>query len=104
MILAIDIWLLPAIAAASASYLVSLAWEKVRPATAPRFLTEGFLSGLSFVMGGICAFYRESRYERSPEGNVITMFVAGAVTTYLWILIRHISGARKPPPDGRREG
>ncbi len=99
MILDLDLWLLPAIAAASSSYLVSLAWERVRPSTAPTRWIEGFLAILSFVMGGICALYRDTRYNSSPEANVIIMFVAGATTTYSWLLLRLAPGIRKTPPD-----
>jgi hypothetical protein len=98
MILALDLWLLPAIAAASSSYLVSLAWERIRPATAPTAWIEGFLALLSFMMGGICAYYRGSIHDSTLEANVIIMFVAGATTTYSWLLLRQAPGVRKTPP------
>ncbi len=88
MFLAIDIWLLPAIAAASSSYLVSLVWERVRPPTAPNGLVSAVLSGLSFLMGGISSYYRYSLFEPSLENNVIIMFAAGAIATYVWLALR----------------
>ena len=45
MIFSIDIWLLPAIAASSSSYLVCLIWERIKNSTAPDGLLEGFLAG-----------------------------------------------------------
>jgi riboflavin transporter FmnP len=88
MILAVDIWLLPAIAAGSSSYLVSLIWEKLRSATAPTGYLAAFLASLSFIMGAICAYYRDSVYSRSHENNIIVMFLVGATTTYIWLLLR----------------
>ena len=88
MIFSIDTWLLPAIASGSSSYLVSLAWEKFRAATAPTGWMAGFLAALSFIMGAICAQYRHALFEPSLENNVITMFVVGASTTYFWLLLR----------------
>jgi len=88
MIFSIDIWLLPAIAASSSSYLVCLVWERVRSRTAPDGPLAGFLAGLSFLMGAICASYRHTVYTPTLENNVIVMFVAGASTTYLWLLLR----------------
>ncbi len=88
MFLSLDIWLLPAIAAASSSYLVSLVWERVRPPTAPNGLVSALLSALSFLMGGISSYYRYSLFEPSLENNVIIMFAAGAITTYVWLAIR----------------
>jgi hypothetical protein len=88
MIFSMDIWLLPAIAAASSSYLVCLAWERIKKSTAPNGLLAAFLAGLSFLMGTICAWYRYGLYAPSLEGSVITMFVVGASTTYLWLLLR----------------
>lgn len=90
MIFALDIWLLPAIAAGSSSYLVSLLWERFRNATAPSGIMAGFLAALSFVMGAISAYYRAAKFSPSLESNVIIMFVAGASTTYLWLLLRHL--------------
>jgi hypothetical protein len=49
----------------------------------------GFLSALSFVMGAISSYYRAGFYSPSLENNIIVMFVAGATTTYLWLLLRH---------------
>jgi glucan phosphoethanolaminetransferase (alkaline phosphatase superfamily) len=88
MIFSIDIWLLPAIAASSSSYLVCLAWERIKNSTAPDGLLEGFLASLSFLMGAICAYYRYRLYSQSLENNVIIMFAVGASTTYLWLLLR----------------
>ena len=88
VILAVDIWLLPAVAASSASYLVVLAWERIRPATAPPGAIAALLAGLSFVMGAFSAFYRERESGVSPENNIIVMFVAGAAATYTWLLFR----------------
>jgi len=89
MILGLDIWLLPAIAAGSSSYLVSILWERFRNATAPSGAMAGFLSALSFVMGAISSYYRAGFYSPGLENNIIVMFVAGATTTYLWLLLRH---------------
>ena len=88
MIFSLDVWLLPAIAASSSSYLVSLVWERLRTATAPTGLMAGFLAGLSFLMGAICAYYRDAVFAPTLESNVIIMFVVGASTTYLWLLLR----------------
>jgi len=88
MIFSVDAWLLPAIAASSSSYLVCLAWERIRNRTAPNGLLSGFLAGLSFLMGAICAYYRYKLYGPSLESNVIVMFVVGATTTYFWLLLR----------------
>ncbi len=88
MFLSLDIWLLPAIAAASSSYLVSLIWERIRPPTAPNGLVSALLSGLSFVMGGISSYYRYQVFQPSLESNVIIMFAAGAIATYVWLSIR----------------
>ena len=88
MIFSLDIWLLPAIAAASSSYLVSLGWERFRNSTAPTRLTSAFLAALSFIMGAISSYYRSAVFDPRPENNVIVMFVAGASTTYLWLRLR----------------
>ena len=88
MILAVDIWFLPAVAAGSASYLVSLGWERWSRDTAPSPLTEAFLASLSFVMGALSGWYRGTILRAGPENNVIVMFIAGATTTYLWLLFR----------------
>ena len=88
MIFSLDIWLLPAIAAGSSSYLVCLAWERFRNHTAPDGLLSALLAGLSFLMGAICTYYRHTVFAPSLENNVITMFVAGATTTYFWLLLR----------------
>ena len=96
MIFSLDTWLLPAIAASSSSYLVCLAWEKLRTTTAPSGLMEIFLAALSFIMGGICASYRHTLFAPSLENNVIIMFLVGASTTYVWLLLRkHLPGFRK---------
>lgn len=88
MFLSLDIWLLPAIAAASSSYLVSLIWERVRPPTAPNGLVSALLSGLSFLMGGISSYYRYAVFAPTLENNVIIMFAAGAIATYVWLALR----------------
>jgi hypothetical protein len=99
MILALDEWLLPAVAASSASYLVALAWERIRPLTAPSGLVAAFLASLSFVMGAFSAWYRVRWVGVTPENNVIVMFLAGAAATYIWLLLRRFM----PFPPGRRE-
>lgn len=88
MVLSVEIWLLPAIAAGSASYLVSLAWEKFKRSSAPSGYVAGFLVCMSFLMGAICAYYRHRQYEPSLDSNIIIMYVAGATATYLWLLLR----------------
>ena len=88
MILLLDVWLFPAIAACSASYLVVLAWERVRPQTAPAGPVAAFLAILSFLMGAVCAWYRVRYHGATPENNVIVMFLTGAATTYAWLLLR----------------
>ncbi len=88
VILSIDIWLLPAIAAGSSSYLVCLLWERFRASTAPSGFLAGLLSFLSFIMGGASAHYRATLYERSLNNNIIVMFVVGASTTYFYLLMR----------------
>lgn len=88
MILSLDVWLLPAIAAASSSYLVVLIWERVRPSTAPGGLLSALLSALSFLMGGISAYYRYSVWAPSLENNIIIMFAAGAIATFAWLILR----------------
>ena len=96
MILSIDTWLLPAIAAASSSYLVCLAWERFRNHSAPTGLMEALLAALSFLMGAICAYYRQTLFSLSLENNVIVMFVVGATSTYFWLLIRkYLPGYKK---------
>jgi hypothetical protein len=98
MILSLDTWLLPAIAASSSSYLVCLLWERFRRSTAPSRRLAAFLAVLSFLMGAICAFYRHRLFAPSLENNVIIMFGVGASTTYLWLLLR-----RYLPGFGRRD-
>jgi hypothetical protein len=88
MVLSLDIWLLPAIAAGSASYLVSLLWERFRKSTAPGGMLAAYLAVLSFIMGAVCAYYRYTVFEPSLENNVIVMFIAGASTTFFWLLLR----------------
>ena len=88
MIFSINTWLLPAIAASSSSYLVCLVWERIKISTAPSGMLSAFLAGLSFLMGGISAYYRHTLYAPSLENNVIIMFVVGASTTYFWLLLR----------------
>jgi len=98
MFLSVDTWLLPAIAAASSSYLVCLVWEKVRARTAPGGFLAGFLAALSFLMGAICAHYRHELLAPTPENNVIVMFVAGATATFFWLLLRkYLPGFRSTP-------
>jgi zinc transporter ZupT len=95
MIFALDVWLLPAIAASSSSYLVSLIWERVRPPSAPTPLLSAVLSGLSFLMGGISAYYRYSVFAPSLENNIIIMFTAGAISTFAWLYLRrYLPGVR----------
>jgi hypothetical protein len=88
MIFSLEKWLLPAIAAASSSYLVCLGWERFRTPTAPNRIMSGFLAALSFIMGAFSAYYRDSLYSPSLENNIIIMFVVGATTTYFWLLLR----------------
>ena len=88
MIFAVDAWLLPAIAASSASYLVCLLWERFRTSTAPSGFLAALLATLSFAMGAICAFYRHELFTPSLENNVIVMFAVGASTTFFWLLLR----------------
>ena len=88
MILSLDTWLLPAIAAGSSSYLVCLLWERIRTTTAPNGRMAGFLAGLSFVMGAISAYIRHKLFAPGLENNVITMFLVGASTTFFWLLLR----------------
>jgi len=51
MIFSMHTWLLPAIAAGSASYLVCLVWERIRSSTAPSGLLSALLAALSFCDG-----------------------------------------------------
>ncbi len=96
MIFSLDTWLLPAIAASSSSYLVCLAWEKFRTTTAPSGPMAGLLATLSFIMGAICAYYRYTLFAATLDNNVIIMFVVGASTTYLWLLLRkYFPGLKK---------
>jgi hypothetical protein len=96
MVFSIDIWLLPAIAASSSSYLVCLGWERLRTRSAPSGLMSGFLAALSFIMGAICAYYRHTIFDPSLENNVIIMFMVGASTTYVWLLLRkHLPGFKR---------
>jgi hypothetical protein len=88
MILSLDTWLLPAIAASSSSYLVCILWERLRQNTAPSGLIAAYLAVLSFLMGAISAYCRHAMFAQSLENNVIIMFLAGASTTYLWLLLR----------------
>jgi hypothetical protein len=100
MILSLEIWVLPAIAAGASSYLVSLAWEKFRRVTAPTGPMAGFLAGLSCLMGAVCSYYRHITSSPSLEGNIIVMFVAGASSTYLWLLLRRYLPAFKSQSKG----
>ena len=95
MIFSLDIWLLPAIAASSSSYLVCLIWERFKAATAPSGAIEALLSSLSFIMGAISAYFRHRVFGPSLENNVIVMFIVGASTTYFWLLLRkYLPGMR----------
>jgi hypothetical protein len=99
MFLAIDVWLLPAITAAAASYLVCLAWEKFRSDSSPGGPMAAFLASMSFLMGGICAYYRHRLLAPSLENNVIVMFVAGAATTFFWLLLsKYLPGFKRREP------
>ena len=100
MILSLEIWVLPAIAAGASSYLVSLGWERFRRATAPTGPIAGFLASLSCMMGGVCSYYRHITSAPSLEGNIIVMFVAGASSTYLWLLLRRYLPAFKSQSKG----
>lgn len=88
MILSVDIWLLPAIAAGSSSYLVSLAWERLKSQTAPSGRMEALLAALSFAMAAVSSYYRSASFHFSLENNIIVMFIVGASTTYLWLRLR----------------
>ncbi len=88
MILSLDVWLLPAIAAGSSSYLVCLIWERWKAATAPSGQIEVLLSSLSFIMGAFSSYFRHNLFDPSLENNVIIMFIVGASTTYFWLLLR----------------
>jgi hypothetical protein len=88
MILSLDTWLLPAIAAGSSSYLVCLLWERIKTRSAPSRLLSGFLAVLSFLMGGISAYIRDELFASELESNIIIMFLVGASTTYIWLLLR----------------
>lgn len=88
MIFSLDTWLLPAIAAGASSYLVSLLWERLKAETAPSGFTAAFLAALSFIMGAISAWYRDTLFHPSLENNIIIMFLVGASTTWLWLRFR----------------
>jgi hypothetical protein len=88
MVFSVDTWLLPAIAACSSSYLVSLLWERIKTNTAPNGMMAGFLAALSFVMGAISAYIRHKLFAPGLESNVIIMFLVGASTTFFWLLLR----------------
>jgi hypothetical protein len=88
MILSIETWLLPAILAGSSSYLVCLLWERFRHHTAPNGMLAAYLVVLSFLMGAVSAYYRHAMFTCSLENNAIVMFLVGASTTYLWLLLR----------------
>jgi hypothetical protein len=88
MIFSVETWLLPAIAAGSSSYLVCLAWEKLRQDSAPDGATEIFLALLSFLMGGISAYIRHGLFASSLESDVIIMFIVAASTTFFWLILR----------------
>jgi hypothetical protein len=88
MVLSMETWLLPAIAAGSSSYLVCLLWERFRNNTAPNGILAAYLAVLSFLMGAISAYYRHAVFASRLENNVILMFLVGASTTYIWLLLR----------------
>ncbi|HSW40243.1 MAG TPA: hypothetical protein VLL97_12205 [Acidobacteriota bacterium] len=88
MFLLIDIWLLPAIAAGSSSYMICLLWERIRRRSAPGWWLSIFLAIMSFLMGGICAFCRHMIFAPTLENNIIIMFLVGASTTFFWLLMR----------------
>ena len=88
MILYIDVWLLPAIAAGASSYLVCLVWEHFRYKSAPNGVLAGFLVSLSFIMGAVSSYFRYAIYNVSLENNIIVMFIVGASTTFFWLLLR----------------
>jgi zinc transporter ZupT len=96
MLFSINTWLLPAVTAAASSYLVCLAWEKLRYSSAPNGLLAAFLAGLSFLLGAVYACYRQTLFAPSLENNVIVMFVAGASATFFWLLLRkYLPGLKK---------
>jgi len=71
-------------------------WEKLRSNTSPGGPLAAFLAGMSFLMGGICAYYRNVRLAPSLENNVIVMFVAGTSATFFWLLLRkYLPGFKK---------
>jgi drug/metabolite transporter (DMT)-like permease len=96
MFLSMDIWILPAIAASSSSYLICILWERFRQNTAPDWGLSAFLAVLSFLMGAVSAYYRHVSFAPSLESNVIVMFIVGASTTFAWLLLR------QHPPRVRR--
>ena len=51
-------------------------------------MLAGFLFSLSFIMGGISSYFRFKTYGTSLEDNIIVMFIAGASTTFFWLLLR----------------
>lgn len=72
--LTFQIWLIPAAAAALASYLVLFLWTR-------RHNDPGHLpAALSFLMGAICAYYRYERFGRTVLNNTVVMFLVGAST------------------------
>jgi len=79
---------MPAIGAGAASYLVCLLWERIRHKSAPNGVLAGFLVSLSFIMGALSSYFRYIRYRVSLEENIIVMFTAGVITTFLWLLLR----------------
>jgi hypothetical protein len=88
MLFSMETWLLPAIAAGSSSYLICLLWERFRHNTAPNGMLAAYLAVLSFFMGAISAYYRHAVLACSLENSVIIMFLVGASTTYIWLLLR----------------
>jgi hypothetical protein len=81
-------WLLPAVAAASASYIASLLRQRWCRIHSTNKSAMKFLAALSFLMGAVCAHYRAMVLGRSLENNILVMFFAGGITTLSWLLLR----------------
>ena len=97
MIFSLETWLLPAIAAGSSSYLVSLGWERFRKPSAPTGMMAGFLAALSFIMGAICAYYRHTLLWAQPGKQHHHHVCGGGPTTYLCPAARkYFPGTRLP--------
>lgn len=86
MILSVDIWLLPALAAGLSSYLVFRGWlHYSRKASASNHLRTELPVILSFLMGAFCAIYRHAVHARSLENNILVMLLVGGITTLAWL-------------------